>query len=129
MILKYNIYLEMFSYDFCLQVVRLMRDRSLGNSASRTMKVVQEQHDEAYLIAGMAYMSTCQSFQTSLAEPRAFKQPPPPSRVPTLKWYINIYVRDVLARMEECKAKVTSTLGAILKIDSTKKVKKNRTLE
>ena len=99
MIVVCNTYLEMFSYDFCFQVVRLMRDRSLGNSASRTMKVVEEQHNEAYLVAGMAYMSTCQSFQTSLAEPRAFKQPPPPSRVPTFKWYIHIYVRDVLARM------------------------------
>ena len=70
----------MLSYDVRLQVVRHMCDRSLGNSASRAMKVVQEQHDEAYLVAGMAYVSMSQSFQTFVAEPRTFEQLPSPWR-------------------------------------------------
>ena len=57
----------------------------------------------------------------SIAEPRTLDQPPPPSPpmgVPTLKWYVNMYVRDVFARM---KANVTSGERIILKINYTNK--------
>jgi hypothetical protein len=42
--------------------------------------------------------------------------------VPTAQWLLFVYVRDVLQRLDEYKAKVTSTFGQILKVDSTKKV-------
>lgn len=35
-----------------------------------------------------------------------------------------MYVQDILPRIEEIKASVTSTFGSILKMDSTKKVVK-----
>ncbi|CAH3183649.1 unnamed protein product, partial [Porites evermanni] len=37
---------------------------------------------------------------------------------------LTVYCRDVLSRLEEVKAYITSTFGSVLKIDSTKKVTK-----
>ena len=39
-------------------------------------------------------------------------------------WFLTAYVRDVWSRLPALQASVTSTFGAILKIDSTKKVVK-----
>ena len=36
---------------------------------------------------------------------------------------LTVYCRDVLSRLEEVKAYITSTFGSVLKINSTKKVK------
>ncbi|XP_076856704.1 uncharacterized protein LOC143510799 [Brachyhypopomus gauderio] len=44
--------------------------------------------------------------------------------VPTPKWLLTVYAQDVLSRLEETKARVTSIYGAVLKMDSTKKVTK-----
>ena len=45
---------------------------------------------------------------------------PPPSPA----WFLTMYVRDVWRRLPVIKAAATSTFGAILKIDSTKQVRK-----
>lgn len=49
--------------------------------------------------------------------------PPPPPVVPTYKWILIVYVQDVLIRLGEIKAKITSIFGKVLKLDSTTKVK------
>ncbi|KAM6906791.1 uncharacterized protein PEZ65_017941 [Lycodopsis pacificus] len=46
--------------------------------------------------------------------------PPLPSPV----WLLTVYGYDVLTRLDEYKARITSTFGSILKMDSTKKVTK-----
>ena len=49
----------------------------------------------------------------------------PPSLPTLLKagWLLTVYCSDVLSRIEEVRPYITSTLGSVLKIDSTKKVK------
>ncbi len=42
--------------------------------------------------------------------------------LPKPKWLLAVYARDVLGRLHEVKAKITSVLGCVLKMDSTKKV-------
>ena len=42
--------------------------------------------------------------------------------VPTPVWLLTVYSYDVLSRLDEVKARVTSIFGSILKMDSTKKV-------
>ena len=42
--------------------------------------------------------------------------------VPSPAWFLAMHVRDVWRRLPVIKAAATSTLGSILKIDSTKKV-------
>jgi len=51
-----------------------------------------------------------------------FQEPPPRSSVSSTVWLIAVYMRDVLMRLDELKAKITSTYGFILKMDLTKKV-------
>ena len=49
----------------------------------------------------------------------------PPSLPTLLKagWLLTVYCSDVLSRIDEVRPYITSTLGSVLKIDSTKKVK------
>jgi len=35
---------------------------------------------------------------------------------------MSVYVRDVMSRVEDVKAKLTSTFGSVLKLNSTKKL-------
>ena len=43
-------------------------------------------------------------------------------RVPSSRWLLSVYAQDILQRLPEVKAKITSIFGNILKMDSTKKV-------
>ena len=42
--------------------------------------------------------------------------------VPSPKWFLTCYSRDVWTRLESLKASITSVFGQILKIDGTKKM-------
>ncbi|XP_013861718.1 uncharacterized protein LOC106516080 [Austrofundulus limnaeus] len=42
--------------------------------------------------------------------------------VPSLVWLLTVYGYDILTHIEDYKARITSTFGSILKMDSTKKV-------
>ncbi|KAK0153864.1 hypothetical protein N1851_004056 [Merluccius polli] len=49
---------------------------------------------------------------------------PPPTLppVPQYGWLLLVYCHDILSRLEDVKARVTSIFGTILKMDSTKRV-------
>ena len=49
---------------------------------------------------------------------------PPFRPVPTAKWLLSIYAADVLTRLDDIKKQIKSTFGDILKLDSTKRVRK-----
>ncbi|KAL9972683.1 hypothetical protein ACROYT_G019040 [Oculina patagonica] len=40
--------------------------------------------------------------------------------VPKAPWFLAVYVRDVMSGLDELNARITSTFGSILKLDSTK---------
>ncbi|WAR14621.1 hypothetical protein MAR_004726 [Mya arenaria] len=42
--------------------------------------------------------------------------------VPQFRWLMQLYIQDVLFRLDETKAEVTSIFGRILRMDSTKKI-------
>ena len=50
------------------------------------------------------------------------KELPPITPVPKGHWFLAVYVRDGLTSLDEVKAKITSTFGSVLKMNSTKKV-------
>lgn len=56
------------------------------------------------------------------------QEPPEPIHVPTSRWLLTVYSRDILSRLDHIKASITSTFGSILKMDSTKKVRNNLTV-
>ena len=52
-----------------------------------------------------------------------FDEAPSLPTLPKAGCLLTVYCREVLSRLEDVKAYITSTFGSVLKIDSTKKVK------
>lgn len=77
----------------------------------------------------IAYLSDCQRHQKSLerlnCQPITYVTPPIYKSPPMAKWFLATYIRDVWSRLSYLKASITSVYGAILKIDSTKKLREN----
>ena len=113
-------------YACDIRVVRLLRQRGLGNSSTQLFCKLEEQHEEAWLIKCAQYLSDCQCFTKASARGMiTFPNPEDPPRrtpVPKPSWLLTSYCQDVLSRIEEVKAEITSIFGRVLKIDSTKKV-------
>ena len=108
-----------------VRVIRLLRQRGLGNSPTQLYKKLVEQHDETRLTKIIQYMTDCSSFKRAsnngLVVNQPFEKPPAPIPVPRYQWLQFVYCLDVLQRIDEVKAAVTSVFGRVLKLDSTKK--------
>ena len=103
-----------------------MRARTLGNSSTHICKQVQEQHCEMHATKALQFMQAREAFHLQAARGLFHLPPPPPippmQQVPRPTWFLTVYIRDVVGRLEETKAQITSIFGTILKMDSTKKV-------
>ena len=107
-----------------MRVIRLLRERGLGNSPTRLLKQLMENHTEEWLNRVARYTTECVDFlQRPGLLPIVFPEPQEPAVVPSCKWLLSVYSQDILTRLDHIKATITSTYGTILKIDSTKKVK------
>ena len=93
-----------------------MKERTLGNSASRLRAILVEQHTKEWMVRSMSYLSVLRKLQVS-----GQVSVPPMKPIPTVSWLISIYAREALGRLEEMKARVTSIFGDVLKLGSTKK--------
>lgn len=114
-------------YACDIRVIRLLRERGLGNSSARLIAQLKENHSEEWLQRVSRYTSECAAFMASQSLlPLHFQEPPKPPVVPSYKWLLVVYSRDILNRFEDIKANITSTYGSILKMDSTRKVRKLR---
>ena len=95
-------------YDY----VWYLKERTLGNSPTRLHAQALEQQTEEWMSPSMLYpRSTLQNQGTLPLMPA----------VPSVPWLLSVYVREACTRLEETKARVTSSFGDILKMDSTKK--------
>lgn len=102
-----------------VQVIRPLRYRTLGNSPTRLMKQLQESSWNALHVT-----SECAQFKDHpTITPLVFKNTPEPVPVPSYKWIVNVYGHDIMGRLDDIKAKITSTFGFLLIMDSTKKVR------
>jgi hypothetical protein len=103
-----------------------MRARTLGNSSTHVRKQVAEQHSETHATKALQFLQAREPFQLQASRGLFHLQFPPPippmQQVPRPRWFLAVYVRDVVGRIEETKAQITSIFGNILKMDSTKKV-------
>uniref|UniRef100_A0AAV2MP77 DUF6729 domain-containing protein n=1 Tax=Knipowitschia caucasica TaxID=637954 RepID=A0AAV2MP77_KNICA len=114
-----------YRYSCDYRVVIMMRERTRGNSVTQLHKKLQEQHTSAWSRRTLKYLTVCEPFtDSSITEPPVFSAPPPLPPIPKPKWLLSVYARDVLSRLPEVKAKITSVFGSVLKMDSTKKVTK-----
>lgn len=101
----------------------MMRERTMGNSVTQLYKKLQEQHSEAWMKRVLQYLTACEPFtRSTVVRPSVFAEPPCLPALPKPKWLLAVYARDVLSRLHEVKAKITSIFGSVLKMDSTKKV-------
>ncbi|KAK1904688.1 putative surface protein bspA-like [Dissostichus eleginoides] len=108
-----------------IRVIRLLRERGLGNSPTMMLKQLRENHTEEWLHRVARYTTECVGFlQGPGLLPVTFPEPPEPAVVPSCKWLLSVYSQDILTRLEEIKARITSTYGSILKMDSTRKITK-----
>ena len=117
-----------YRYACDVSVVVLLRQRGLGNSALQMQRKLEESQGEAYLSRCLQYATECKAFtvaaRAGLVGNINFKPPPPQIPVPKFGWLQTVYCIDVYRRIDEVKAAITSTLGRVLKMDSTKKVAK-----
>ncbi|XP_034460728.1 uncharacterized protein LOC117773137 [Hippoglossus hippoglossus] len=108
-----------------IRVIRFLRERGLGNSPTRLLKQLKENHAEEWLHRAAKYTTECVDFLKRPALlPLSFPEPPEPAVVPSCKWLLSVYSQDILTRLEDIKARITSTYGTILKMDSTRKITK-----
>ncbi|XP_031172172.2 uncharacterized protein LOC116061928 isoform X2 [Sander lucioperca] len=103
----------------------ILTQKGLGNSPTRVLKQLRENHTEEWLHRVARYTTECVDFlQRPGLLPMAFPEPPEPAVVPSCKWLLSVYSQDILTRVDDIKARITSTYGTILKMDSTKKITK-----
>ncbi len=114
-----------------LRVITMLRSRTAGNSTSLVQHTLDELHSESYLKNILHYLSDCELYakkfaagiQNSFAmEMDPFTDPPQYTGMHSSRWLATVYSNDILQRLDEVKAQITSVYGSILKMDSTKKV-------
>ena len=109
-----------------VEVASLMRQRGLGNSSSQIQRKLQERHAEVWLQKTVQYLTACKGIASAVTSglilPVTFEPAPAMLTVPKHRWLMQVYAQDVLQRLEEIKATITSQCGRVLKMDSTKKV-------
>ncbi|KAI4795577.1 hypothetical protein KUCAC02_029801 [Chaenocephalus aceratus] len=106
------------------KVLAQMKGRTLGNSASRLRSFLVEQHTAEWMRRSIHYLNTCRRLLVAGVQMPPPQPPPQMVPVPSCGWLLSTFVLESFTRIEELKAKVTSTFGSILKMDSTKKVTK-----
>lgn len=100
-----------------------MRERTLGNSSRRLVRQLYANHSEDWLTRLSRYLGECEPFVDNPSLFQVICQEPPQSMpIPTDRWLLSVYGKDILTRLDHVKASITSTFGTILKMDSTKKV-------
>ena len=115
-----------YQYACDVRVIRLLRQRGLGNSSTQLQKKLTEQHSERWLQKTAQYLTECQYFarasQRGLTDPITFQDPPQFAPLPKYRWLLTVYTHDLMSRIDYVKASITSVFGRILKMDSTKKI-------
>lgn len=107
-----------------LEVVKMLRQRGLGNSVARLRQNLVELHGEENLKRTAHYLSDCQTFSTAQKREQVTRTIFNPPRISSCQWLTSVYCQEVLSILEEVKAAITSVYGRVLKVDSTKKVAK-----
>ncbi|XP_061745496.1 uncharacterized protein LOC133544310 isoform X1 [Nerophis ophidion] len=106
------------------KVIRQMQARTLGNSATRLLSYLVEEHSREWQTRALGYLEVMARFRSVSSFPLPRACIPPMRPLPSVSSLLSVYVREVLPLMEHPKARITSTFGSILKMDSTKKMTK-----
>ena len=106
--------LPLIRYSCGIRVLRMMRERTMGNSVTQLYKKLQEQHSEAWMEDVLQYLTACEPFtRSTVVRPSVFAESPCLPALPKPKWLSAVYVRVVLSQLHEVKAKITSIFGSV----------------
>lgn len=107
-------------------VLSFLRSRTLGNSPTALQNCMFELHSEHWMKKNVQYLEDCVKYKDGIAGLQnpdvQFDKADMFRVVPSSRWFLSCYVRDVWARLDSMKASITSVFGQVLKIDSTKKI-------
>lgn len=107
-------------------VVRLLRDRTEGNTMVKVWRQIQENHYEEYLHRKDLYatllMTVVQPGGIVSALGHTFQAPPPPRELPSARLLRHAFLLEEANHVQDYRSQILSTFGTVLKMDSTKKV-------
>ncbi|MEQ2213640.1 hypothetical protein XENOCAPTIV_018328, partial [Xenoophorus captivus] len=84
------------------RVIRLLRERGLGNGPVRLIGQLKENHSEKWMKRVARYTKDCAAFiSKSCLLPPTFEEPRKPAALPTYKWLSVVYSQDILYRLED----------------------------
>ncbi|KAI9518048.1 hypothetical protein NQZ68_041538 [Dissostichus eleginoides] len=100
------------------EVASLMPQRGLGNSSSQIQRKLQERHAEVWMQKTVQYLQDCKGIASAVTSGLILPMPFDPASamppVPKHRWLMQVYAQDVLQRLDEIKATITSQYGRIL---------------
>nr|XP_033932916.1 uncharacterized protein LOC117440791 [Pseudochaenichthys georgianus] len=100
---------------------RLSCDRKVLAQMKGLRSFLVEQHTAEWMRRSIPYLHTCRRVEVAGVQMPPPQPPPQMVPVPSSGWLLSTYVLESFTRIEELKAKATSTFGSILQMDSTKK--------
>ncbi|XP_023813719.1 uncharacterized protein LOC105354665 [Oryzias latipes] len=107
-------------------VVRLLWDRTEGNTMVKVWRQVQENHHEEYLHRKDLYtilmMSTVEPRGIVSSLGHTFRPPPPSRELPSTRLLRHAFLLAEADNVQHYRNQILSTFGTVLKMDSTKKV-------
>ncbi|XP_062399917.1 uncharacterized protein LOC134089490 [Sardina pilchardus] len=110
------------------QVVRQLRFGGPGKNIRQFQTQLEEQHTESWLQKQILFLTDfrrlMQAVASGLKTPIMLGDLPTMLPVPKHRWLMQAYSQDLLCRLEETKASITSQFGRILKMDSAKRIVK-----
>eukprot|EP00066_Takifugu_rubripes_P011898 XP_011601164.1 PREDICTED: uncharacterized protein LOC101061554 [Takifugu rubripes] len=108
------------------QVVRLLRERTGGDTMAKVWRQVQESHCEEYLQRKDLYTTLLTQYtkpgKTTKRFSPKFQLPPPQRELPPPKLLRKAFLLAEAENIEDYRAQIMSTFGKVLKYDSTKKI-------
>ena len=113
-------------------VVRLLRDRSEGNTMGKVWRQVQECHVDEYLKRKDMYTTLLLKLvepggiMSALGLTHTFPPPPPPRPIPSPRLLRHAFLLAEASNVQDYRTQIISTFGTVLKLDSTKKVCKSK---
>ncbi|XP_076841988.1 uncharacterized protein LOC143486080 [Brachyhypopomus gauderio] len=109
-------------------VIRLLRDRTEGNTMVKVWRQIQENHSEEYLRRKDLYttllMTLVKPGGIVSALGHAFKAPPSQRELPSARLLRHAFLLAEAENVQDYRNQILSTFGMVLKMDSTKKVVK-----
>ncbi|XP_028294184.1 uncharacterized protein LOC114456543 isoform X1 [Gouania willdenowi] len=109
------------------QIIRLMRDRTVGNTMAKVWRQVQESHCEDYLHRKDLYTTLLSQLNKPGGIIRTlshqFQHPPTRRELPSPQLLRKAFLISEVENIEDYRTQIMSTFGKVLKYDSTRKSK------